>query len=427
MRKMWMIVFVFAFVLLAAGCGQKSADGGDSPDAAAEQILEPVTLKVWTGLSEGLWNERILEPVQKKFPNVTLERIPLQGNTLDKLLSAGNVPDILNPNKDQFYFQMLPAKMVFNLTDFIKKNKYDTGRFAPEYMKSIQSFSDKGEIYGLPSTMSTISLLYNKAIFDKFAAPYPTDKMTWDQAIELAKRVSRTDGNVQYHGLVVQYIQQLSSQLNLEVITRDGKSNLSQWTKPAALWKAIYDIPGNAYFDVSTLAKAYKPFYEGSIAMLTINPELMFNETKNHPDLPWDLVTVPTFAEAPNVAPFMNYSFLSISPNTPYKEQAFKVITYLVSDEVQMALSRKGYLSPLSSPEIKQQLGADRPDLAGKNLKSIFLHTPSDPYKSPYNDSSVDALLRAPFDNIAQGKGDINTNLREGDEAINKKIEELKR
>jgi multiple sugar transport system substrate-binding protein len=436
-KKSNMMMAVALMVALLSGCGGGSAEppadkpAGQKESQPADRIdqltnTNPITLKVWTGDNDNLWNDTKVEPVKKKFPNITLERVSLQKNGLDKLLSAGDPPDIVNGSKNHMIFQVLPAKMEFDLTPLIKKYNYDLNRYSPDLIQSVKGFSDQGKLFGLPNTKVVYGLIYNKQLFDKFAAPYPKDDMTWDQAIQLAKRMSRTEDGFQYKGLTIQYYNIIGSQLNMVVIDRSGKASMSKWLKPASVIKQIYDVPGNSGTIPGSIAKMMDPFYKGTMAMVVANPASMFGGAKEHPDLQWDFTTTPTFPEAPNTDPYMNYTFLGISPTSQHKDEAFKVIAYLNSDEVQLGLARKGYPAVLSNTEVQKQFAADLPELKGKNLPALFKHKQADPYVSPYFQGPIDSLVKTGFNNMIKGSGDINTSLRQMDEEIDKKVAEQK-
>lgn len=293
-------------------------------------------------------------------------------------------------------------------------------------IKSMKGFGEKGELYGLPHMKVVHSMLYNKNLFDRFAVPPPKDDMTWDEAIQLAARMTRMDGGVQYRGLDMQFYNMIASQLNLEVIDRSGKANMSAWTRPADLFRRLYSIPGNNVPIAGSIAKVMEPFYKETLAMVIINPSAMFTATKQYPQLSWDLVTVPTYPELPTTDPYMNYTFLSVTSTSKYKDEAFRVIAELNSDEVQTKFNRIGNGTVLANPEIQKQFGADLPELQGKNLQAGFRHKQSDPYVNPYFDNAVDSLVRQKFNEIITGTKDNNTILRELDEAIDKKVAETK-
>lgn len=436
-KKRNMLMAVVLMVALLSGCGGGSAEPpADKPAEQKESKpadrldqlanTNPITLKVWTGDNDNLWNDTVEGPIKKKFPNITLERVPLQKNSLDKLLAAGDPPDIVKGSKNHMIFQVKPAKMEYDLSGLIKKYNYDLGRYLPELIESMKGFGDNGQLYGLPSSKAMYALIYNKRLFDKFAVPYPKDGMTWDQAIELAKRMTRTEDSTKYQGLIVNYYNIIGSQLNKVVIDKSGKARMSDWLKPAATFKQIYEADGSKGPVPGNIAKTMAPFYKETLAMVVLNPDTIFAAAKEHPDLQWDIVTAPTFSEQPNIDPYMNYTFLAVSPTSQHKEEAFKVIAYLNSDEVQTERARKGYPTILKSPDIQKQFAAELPELKGKNLQAAFKNKQSDPYVSPYFDTSIDTLVKKGFNEIVKGGTDINTILRQMDEEIDKKVAEQK-
>jgi ABC-type glycerol-3-phosphate transport system substrate-binding protein len=88
-----------------------------------------------------------------------------------------------------------------DLQPLAKKHGFDFNKFDTKLVDSIKSYSDQGQIYYLPYNTLAFALMYNKDIFDKFGVPYPKDNMTWDEAIELGKKLTRTEAGVNYIGL----------------------------------------------------------------------------------------------------------------------------------------------------------------------------------------------------------------------------------
>ena len=71
----------------------------------------------------------------------------------------------------------------------------------PSFIALIRSQDPEGRLIGLTGNGGIYGLFYNKEVFDLFGVPYPTDNMTWDDIIDLAKKTTGTrDGN-QYVGL----------------------------------------------------------------------------------------------------------------------------------------------------------------------------------------------------------------------------------
>lgn len=387
---------------------------------------EPLTLTVWTGDNEQIFKETMVDPIKKKYPNVTLERIPLQQNSLEKLILAGNAPDLIQASKNFMVLQVLPSKLELDLTPLVRQHNHDLERYDPGLIESIRGFDEQGKLYGLPMTRVVHANLYNKQLFDQFAVPYPKDDMTWEEAIQLARRMTRLDNGVQYRGMDLQFYNMIGSQLNLSVIDRNGKSNMTAWSRPFEMWRQIFSIPGNNVKAGGTIAKVMAPFYQGTLAMVVISPSTMYTAAKEYPNLNWDIATVPVYPEAPGIDPYMNYTFLSVTSAAKYPDEAFQVIAHLNSEEVQAEGMRKGRPTVLKSQELQKLFAADLPDLKGKNTQAVFKHRQADPYVSPYFVSAVESLVKKKFDEIVEGKKDNNTLMRELDEEINKKVEELK-
>lgn len=430
-----------AFLLgVLPACGGASDNSGTTegntpentqpPAAATNPIYDnkPVTIKFYSGNTDEDWKTYIEDPIKKKFPNVTLVRVVQQQSNLAQLVAANDIPDIITVTPNVFVSDILPLQLQYDMSELIKKYKFDTNRIASDIMADIQAYGDKGQIYGLPLQSSLYGLLYNKDLFDKFNVPYPKDNMTWDDAIDLAKRLSRTDNGVSYRGLELHLPLQMFSQLSLNPITKDDKAMVTtpQWQTVLQKYKAVYDVQGNTSPVSGSIANYYKPFYEGSLGMLAISTIRMMSSAKDYPQLNWDVVTYPTFKEAPNTGPLVNYVLANISSTSKVKDEAFEILSYLLSDEVMTQFVRIGYITPLKNTDIHKQMGADVPSLRGKNLSSMYSQKQASFTYSKYYSAKVTNLMNSAFNSVRQGQKDINTALREAEEAIQKEIDQLK-
>jgi multiple sugar transport system substrate-binding protein len=101
-----------------------------------------------------------------------------------------------------------------------------------------------------------------------------------------------------------------------------------------------------------------------------------------------------------------------------------QVIQMAVSREQQLEQSRHSRVTVLNDDEIKKQLGANSPVLKSKNTAAIFKN-PSSPTPPPrIAGKEVQAVIRAIRREMAIGKKDINTALREAQELADKKVAE---
>jgi multiple sugar transport system substrate-binding protein len=119
----------------------------------------------------------------------------------------------------------------------------------------------------------------------------------------------------------------------------------------------------------------------------------------------------------------VNTPHYAITPTSTHKDEAFKVIAYLLSDEMQTLYNREGRLTVLNDKAIRDQYGANLKELAGKNVKAVTTLQPAKPRPFTLYDDYVvvqlsNALQKATIDNV-----DLNTALREVGELADKEIE----
>jgi multiple sugar transport system substrate-binding protein len=191
-------------------------------------------------------------PVKKKYPNITLEMVRSgKGTTPQDLVAAGNVPDIIyTGSAGALNITQLQAGQ--DLNPLIKKAGMDIGKFDSVAMQAIGMYSDQKQTLALPLSINFSTLYYNKDVFDMFGAAYPRDGMTWDQAIEVAKKVTREANGVSYKGLEFDggtgSVKRLGEQLELPLVdskTLKAALNTDGWKKAMSTMNTIKFIPGN--------------------------------------------------------------------------------------------------------------------------------------------------------------------------------------
>jgi multiple sugar transport system substrate-binding protein len=404
-------------MMLAEGCGSSQNDslappvGTDAENAA----VEPVKLSLFLGggqLSDDEFQKYFVKPVQQKFPSITMDFVKRgKGTQITDLVAAGTVPDIIfTPQASMEQFIDLNLQM--DVRDLMKKYNVNTEKFNPLTIDGIQSYSSKGEIYGLPLSYNFSALFYNRDIFDKFGVPYPKDKSTWDQVIDLAKKVGRQDGEVQYEGLFAGSLWQFSQGLSAGYT--DPKTdvplfNTDKWKTAAQYYKRIYDIPGNQ--------KAAFAHFFGSrnLAMnANVGSQMVEEDEKARnggAPLNWDIASYPNFPEAVGKSMKMASQVLMPTSTGSHQDLAFQVIALVTGQEQQLKMSRSGRTSSLKDPSLSEQFGADSVALQRKHIASIFMNTPTPSIYEKY-DLPARNLVDKVTPKLINGTEDVNTFLR---------------
>jgi multiple sugar transport system substrate-binding protein len=348
---------------------------------------------------------------------------------LQEFITAGTVPDIIYASPGDL-FGLMDMQVLEDMTPLIKKHNFDLGRYNPDVLRGIRQYFAEDQLPVLPDNVQGAVLTYNKTIFDKFGVSYPKDGMTWTEAIELARKVTRNEGGVQYRGLdfAVGYLIN-NNQLSLSFIdSRKGKAAVSNdgWKHWFNMMRSIYEIEGNQVtkdqFDKAD------SFLKDQILAMYAAPSGMLNRISDaeKAGLKWDLATLPYFPDAPETGMQLNTTFYFVPPTSKYKDQAFDVIAELLSDEVQSANARNGRMTVLNKQEIKNEFGKDLPYLQGKNVAAIFKQKIARPAAITDNDKLVKGPLKNQFFEVISGSKDVNTALRETEEEADKAIQAKK-
>ncbi|CAG7654820.1 ABC transporter substrate-binding protein [Paenibacillus allorhizosphaerae] len=413
--------------LFLAGCGNEATTTGE-PEKVKEKPLEPVTLKFYQSgayLSDQDFKDLLAEPVKKKYPHITVENV-LTKNDLPQLVAAGEPADFfITWNGGLSYYKDLNA--YFDLSPLAKQHNFDLNRFDPGTLNAIKAVSDKGELYALPYAINLNALYYNKDIFDKFGVSYPKDGMTWENAIELAKLVSRTDGGNKYRGLEIDSWQRVAFPLSLVPVdakTNKATVNNEQFKRAFETAKQMFSVPGNDYINSSSAA--WDRFIKDkNVAMTaTVNLFLRFKDT---PDLKWDVAQFPSYSDKPNTYGMYDLHVMIPLKSSKSRDDQMRVMEVLFSDEVQTALVRKtARVSPMKDPKYAENFGADVAVMKGKNVAGIFKSKPAPAPEFSIHYTKAASLVTGEYDKYLKGGQDVNTALRIAEEKITQYIESQK-
>lgn len=425
---------------LAAGCssgssGKDPAAGNPStetPKKTEAPNNDPVTISFYSGLSEKLFKDTVSDPITKKYPNFTIQQVlPKSNVTLQDMVTSGTLPDILD---GQNLFTLSQLQAAEDLTPLLKKYKFDVNVFEDRIADAVKkSYYFDGKLTALPYTVNVATLHYNKDLFSRFGVAFPKDGMTWDEVIALAKTMTRLDGGVQFRGLDLQLTSvMLKNQLSLPVVDQAAEKaavNTDGWKRWFNKMKAVYEIEGNR-LDSNQWGWGTDPFLkEKNVAMIAVSTMFSALPDAEKAGLNWDVVTLPSFEDIPNTTIYPNMPNLVISSQSKHKEEAFRAILQLLSEEVQLANTKLGRPTVLKNPEIYKQFGVEVEVLKGKgkNTQAFYKHKWAPlPNSNTRYDSRAYSVLQAKFKQVAFGQKDVNTALREAEEDINKIIAEEK-
>jgi multiple sugar transport system substrate-binding protein len=419
------------------GCGAEPDTQAGSPSAEAPSggasvwntdIKADLSLYMDLGLSDEFIQTYIIDPVQRRFPNISIKIVRKgSGTNPGDLVAAGDFPDLLYSSTPRLT-QYKELGLLYDMRELAAKYEVPLGSLNGPALDALRQWGQNGELYGLPLWVNFSVLYYNKDIFDKFGVDYPKDGMTWDEAIQLSERLTRSEGGVAYRGLDIHDLNGFYSQLSLPYVdskTDEALLETDGFRKIYDTMMKLYRIPGNqnrtaakdAFLQERTLAMW--PMYADV-------PSWLQDLAAKGTPMNWDMAQMPSLPDKPNTAWQVDSHNLHVTSTSKNKEAAFMAVAHLLTEEPQTALALNGMLPALDKEEIKQQFGNQMAQFEGKNVQAIFKSQPAPKYPMHRFDSIVMGAFTSAFKDVESGAKDVNTALRDANEAANLKIREKK-
>ncbi|MFE5321384.1 ABC transporter substrate-binding protein [Paenibacillus sp. NPDC056579] len=434
MKKQWLALVSTAALMLTAACnggvGGGAKEGtGTSPEEAKTKVEDrkaEITFYLTSNnITEDTFNQRYGNKIRERFPNYTIKYI-MQTNsqTLPGLITAGSVVDIIITSDAFTPIFITPYNLQYDLTDLIKQNKTDLTQFEPSTIE-LQRAIANGGIWGLPFGINSASLMYNRDIFDKFGVPYPKAGMTWDQVYELARTMTRSEGGVQYKGLVMSFQHLLymnqHSAANVDAKTNKVVMTDENFRKAFLNLARFYQIPGNELPD-NKYALASQTDAWGKTKTAAMYASLSGAPAEDS-GLNWDVVPLPYLTEKPGVGPQATTQYAYLTSLSKDKEAAFKVIEYLAAPEYQKWKLENGMgFSALKDPSLNGSYGKGNPFLESRNTKAFLPEKYAPATIKSKQQSAADKENYAALEAYLTGT-DVNTALREAAERLQKIID----
>jgi multiple sugar transport system substrate-binding protein len=425
-------VILLMIAALAAACGQKQS--GSTGDGGSSSFTEPVTLNFYHngGIPQEQFNQQFASYINQKMPNVTVNFIPKDKNvSLADMIASGSANiDIFIDSIGQIGLNgsLIDLGLNYDISDLVKKHNIDLNRFDPNTIDAVKVM---GGLYGLPISNSTMVLIYNKDIFDKFGVPYPKDGMTWDELAELSKRLTRFDNGVQYVGYSTSINHYLRmnplSLVNVDPQTKRATLETDQWKKliqetllnpmQSDAYKTVAEQLNKQWYKIPYMDEFSK---EKNVAIFSF----MYGEHSWLQGMNYDFAALPSFKDKPKVGAQAYPTYMFITSTSQKKDAAMEVIKLFISDEYQMKQSKEGGITTLKSEQIRQVFGQET-QMKDKNIRNAVFYNSTAPAtpKTRY-DTYVEEQIRTQFSLLLRGQTDMNTALRTAQENVNKKIME---
>lgn len=344
-RKVMALLMATAMVgTLVTGCGGSSDDSSGEGDSASSNT---VTITTWNepNADDALNMYKQCEEATGIDLEVTVIPETDYSSKLNQMVSTGDDSSDIYIVWENDIANFAEAGGIDPLDDYLADSDIDTN----DFIDAVNTLSDGlGATYGLPWCAATELLFYNQDMFDAAGIPYPTNDWSYSDFLAAAEKLTQKDGDTTtVYGCMLPDVQtwwagiggagdQVYDPSTGEMVIGDGAE---QFISDCAdmVSKGIMPEPSSDTADLFGSGKAAMS-WAGSWNIATYGDELGFN---------WDIATLPTNKVKYNT---LHTGFYTINSSSKNKDNAWKVIEYLMGEEGQTINSKaSGNMSALKT------------------------------------------------------------------------------
>jgi multiple sugar transport system substrate-binding protein len=292
--------------------------------------------------------KQLLTEFERANPGIRVKlRTPSSGGYMEKLMTelAGRVaPDVMFMGAD--HFSSFAGRQVFQPLDKMigADPEFRMEDYFPEIMKA---FTWKGSLYAIPKNAASNVVFYNKNHFEAAGIPYPDGTWTWDELLNIAKRLTGdldNDGRIDQFGLAgidgLDFLRQhgveiLSADCRTCTLNTTTAAECVQFMKDAVyVHRAIPTQSQTAGFGLSGGATGtmgiFELFAAGRVSMFIFDIvlSLKYQDAK----FDWDVTTQP---RGPLGLTYIHGGAYPMNVRTRHPDESWKLMKFLSGPYVQ--------------------------------------------------------------------------------------------
>jgi multiple sugar transport system substrate-binding protein len=208
----------------------------------------------------------------------------------------------------------------------------------------------RGKLYARPYHWGSVNVVYSKELFDKFGLPYPNPDWNIDQFMDIARRMTRREGDVQYYGFQSVHIYtrwfgwwRNDTQPEWDPLVEPKKA---QWVQPVVMERLgflMYDAFHTLRISPLLSEQGQVNIEQGRVAMKVEGPwflpTMWGRLAPRQPGVPFDVVPLPKGKSGQRVTAAVGHTH-TINAQTKYEEAAWDLVKFVASDQAQEIIAR---------------------------------------------------------------------------------------
>ncbi|ELA82535.1 TPA: ABC transporter substrate-binding protein [Enterococcus faecium] len=344
-KKMMIGSIVLGMSLVFGACGNQEGSSGESANE--------ITVSTWNYETTPEF-KALFEAFEKKT-GIKVKAVDIASDDYDTklttMLSSGDTTDVLTMKNLLSYSNYALRDQLVDQTERIRE--LDTAAEGTYEMYDID-----GKTYALPYRTDFWVLYYNKKMFDDAGIEYP-ENLTWDEYEDLAKKLSKNDGQVYgaYQHIWRSTIQAIAAAQNeANLVEPDYRFMADYYDRALRMQKE------GAQMDFGT-AKSTKVTYQSQFeeqkaAMMYMGTwymaGILANKEANKTEVEWGITAIPQKKKGESVTTFGSPTAFAVNKNSKKQKAAQEFIEFAASEEGAKVLAGVGVVPSYRTDEIDQ-------------------------------------------------------------------------
>jgi multiple sugar transport system substrate-binding protein len=267
---------------------------------------------------------------------------------LEAAATGGSLPDVFWMHSSQSS-RYASNSVLMDLTDKIKGSSLVDMKKFPSGL--VNMYVDGGKNYAIPKDYDTIGLWYNKKLFDEAGVAYPNENWTWTEFLAAAKKLTNAEKGIYGFGAPMD----LQQGFDNFIFQNGGKVLSDDKTKSGFDTKEVKDAM-QWYIDLSLKEKVsptqtqfaennYTTFFESGKTAMALFGSWMLSEFAANENVAknCDVAVLP---QGKQRATIYNGLGNAVAANTTHKEEAWKFVEFLGSEEANKIQAESGVAIP---------------------------------------------------------------------------------
>lgn len=434
----FILSFVIFLALLVIVLFLFQPDSKEEAETQTEAVQKTV-LTFWRNRGNDAENkayEELVSSFEKANPNIKIQMKTIPYSDYEVRLrteiATGTPPDIMAIDSPTLALYA-NAGSLLSIDSYMKSE----GSIEDFPTSTLRGLSYNDQIYLAPIAESSIALFYNKHVLKEAGIPFPlsnpNEPLTWDEVIEIAKKVTNPEKGImgidpgQGFGegeapayFKMPFLWQFGADvLSPDATTASGYLDSEKAIEALQLYQDFYHEQGVASVEMGT-----NDFINGKLAMTVLGSWTLKDFERNE-----DFTLGEDFGVAPlpkgvyQVSPNGGWA-LGISSQSKYPNEAWKFIKYVTGYE-----GMKKYVTITSDLPARYSVVKDIPELNQYPLNIFIEQTLRYSQNRPVTPAYpvVSNAIRVLFEDIGIGGKDVHISAKEAVDKINAGIQEIQK